>query len=419
MDLFTVISIVLVLAAAAAYINDRFLKMPSAIGVMLAAASFSLFLLLLDAIGAMDDRWAIHLIEGIDFKEVVFKGLLCFLLFAATMQTDSDLLAKSRWSILYLSTVGVILSALICGTLLWFVVNSLGASLPWIGAMVFGALIAPTDPVAITSILRKSLIRQQVKSPIIGEAMFNDAASIVLFYLLAHLSVSTGDFSASSVTIMFLWQLIGGVALGVMLGWLGQYLLSTSSGHSVGVLITVGLVFGGSSLAEFIRVSGPTAMVVAGLIVAAKRGLTEQDRSHPVINFWSVVDVGLNAVLFVLIGLELLLINFNWPAFLGGLIAIPIVILSRYFSLLIPWLSIKRQKWLPHSTLLLMTWIGLRGGVSIALALTISSKADFRDEFIVMTFVVVIFSLFVQGFTVPTIAKHNKRQITRHDEAAA
>ncbi|MEE2907545.1 MAG: sodium:proton antiporter [Planctomycetota bacterium] len=415
MDLFQVISVVLVLAAAAAYINDRFLKMPSAIGVMLAAASFSLVLLLLDAIGAMDDTWAVNMIQGIDFKEVVFKGLLCFLLFAATMQTDSDLLSKSRWSILYLSTVGVVLSALICGTLLWFIANALGVSLPWIGAMVFGALIAPTDPVAITSILKKSAIRQQVKSPIIGEAMFNDAAAIVLFYLVAHLSITGADFSAVSVTVMFCWQLVGGIALGVMLGWLGQYLLSTVTSASVCVLITVGLVFGGSTLAETIRVSGPTAMVVAGLIVAAKRGFTEADRSHPVVNFWSVIDVGLNAVLFVLIGLELLLIAFNWPAFLSGLVAIPIVVLARYLSLVIPWFSINRQKWLPHSTLMLMTWIGLRGGVSIALALTISRKSEFRQDFIIMTFVVVIFSLFVQGFTVPTIAKHDKRRITRHD----
>ena len=237
MDLFTVITIVLVLAAVAAYINDRFLKMPSAIGVMLAAACFSLILLLLDTVGAMDDSWAIEMVQGIDFQEVVFKGLLCFLLFAATMQTDSDLLSKSRWSILYLSTAGVVLSALICGTLMWWIVNSVGVPLPWIAAMVFGALIAPTDPVAITSIMRKSEIRVEVKSTIIGESMFNDAAAIVLFYLVANLSITDTDFSATSVCLMFLWQLIGGIALGVMLGWIGQYMLATAEAYSVCVLI--------------------------------------------------------------------------------------------------------------------------------------------------------------------------------------
>lgn len=414
MDLFSVITIVLVLAAAAAYINDRFLKMPSAIGVMLAAASFSLILLLLDTTGAMDDTWAVDMVRGIDFKEIVFKGLLCFLLFAATMQTDSDLLSKSRWSILYLSTAGVILSALICGTLMWWIVNSLGTPLPWIAAMVFGALIAPTDPVAITSIMRKSEIRIEVKSSIIGESMFNDAAAIVLFYLVANLSITDADFSTTSVCLLFLWQLVGGIALGVMLGWLGQYMLATAEAYSVCVLVTIGLVLGGSALSDVIHVSGPTAMVVAGLIVAAKRGLNTADRSHPVVNFWSVVDVGLNAVLFVLIGLEILLVVFKWSYFIGGFVMVPIVILARYTSLLLPWLSLRWKGWVPHSTILLMTWVGLRGGVSIALALTISPKADFREGFIVMTFVVVIFSLFVQGFTVPSIANHDKRQVRRH-----
>ncbi|MCH2132492.1 MAG: sodium:proton antiporter [Phycisphaerales bacterium] len=415
MDLFAVMAIVLVLAAAAAYANDRFLKLPSAIGVMLAAAGFSLVLLLLDAMGALDDTWAVEMIRGIDFKEVVFKGLLCFLLFAATMQTDSDLLTRARWPILYLSTVGVALSALICGTLMWWIINALGVPLPWIAAMVFGALIAPTDPVAITSIMRRSSVRPEVKSPIIGESMFNDAAAIVLFYLVANLSVTDASFSATNVALMFLWQLVGGVALGAMLGWLGQYVLSTTADSSVSVLITIGLVFGGSAIADTIHVSGPTAMVVGGLIVAARRGLDSADRSHPVVNFWSVIDVALNAVLFVLIGLELLLVVFKWPYFFGGLIMIPVVVLARYLSLFLPWLSLKRQTGLPHSTLLLMTWIGLRGGVSIALALTISPKADFREGFIVMTFVVVIFSLFVQGFTLPSMVDHDKRQMRRHE----
>ncbi len=414
MNLFTVIAIVLVLAAAAAYVNERFLKLPSAIGVMLAAASFSLILLLLDAVGAVDDTWAINMITGIDFEAVVFRGLLCFLLFAATMQTDSDLLSRSRWPILYLSTVGVLLSALICGTLLWIIINAMGVQLSWIAAMVFGALIAPTDPVAITSIMRRSVTRPEIKSPIIGESMFNDAASIVLFYLVANLAVADTTFTATDVVFGFLWQLVGGVALGLMLGWLGQYLLATAETHSVSVLITIGLVFGGSELSEAIHVSGPTAMVVAGLIIAARGGLSSGDREHPMVNFWSVIDVGLNAVLFVLIGLELLIVVFKWPYFLGGIIAIPIVVAARYVSLFLPWLSLKRWVWIPHSSLLLMTWAGLRGGVSIALALTISEKADFREGFIVMTFVVVIFSLFVQGFTVPTIASHDKNQISRY-----
>ena len=155
-------------------------------------------------------------------------------------------------------------------------------------------------------------------------------------------------------------------------------------------------------------------MVVAGLIIAARGGLSSGDREHPMVNFWSVIDVGLNAVLFVLIGLELLIVVFKWPYFLGGIIAIPIVVAARYVSLFLPWLSLKRKAWIPHSSLLLMTWAGLRGGVSIALALTISEKADFRQGFIVMTFVVVIFSLFVQGFTVPTMANHDKNQISRY-----
>ena len=336
MDLFTVIAIVLVLAAAAAYVNDRFLKLPSAIGVMLAAASFSLILLLLDAVGALDDTWAVNMITGIDFEAVVFRGLLCFLLFAATMQTDADLLTRSRWPILYLSTVGVLLSALICGTLLWLIINGMGIPLPWIAAMVFGALIAPTDPVAITSIMRRSAIRPGIKSPIIGESMFNDAASIVLFYLVVNLAITDVNVTATDVAFGFLWQLVGGIALGAMIGWLGQYLLLTTQAHSVSVLITIGLVLGGSAASDAIHVSGPTAMVVAGLIVAARGGLSAGDREHPMVNFWSVIDVSLNAVLFVLIGLELLIVVFKWPYFVGGIIAIPIVVAARYVSLFLP-----------------------------------------------------------------------------------
>ena len=415
MDLFTIITILIVLSAIFGYINVKFFRLPDTIGLMAGAILFTFIVTL---IGYFDDRllnMATGLISQIDFKKLLLDVMLSFLLFAGAIHTNFDQLKIQRYPILLFATFGVIVSTFLVGTITYGLLHLTGFEVPYIYCLLFGSLISPTDPIAVLGILKKAGVPKNLETKIVGESLFNDGVGVVVFLTIYSIAGGAGHdpstheagFHFVDIVRLFGQEVLGGIALGLFLGWITFRLLRSIDDYPVEVMITLAMVMGGYALALQLHLSGPLMIVVAGLIVgnstvrdSAMSEITEQY----VDKFWEIIDVILNAILFILIGLEILVINLDGKYLLEGLILIPLVLLARYVALSLPIQLYKKKLGFVPKTNLIMTWGGLRGGISIALALSLDDYM-YRDLFVTITYVIVVFSILVQGLTIGKLVK--------------
>ena len=404
MSLFEISSLLLCMAAIFSYINYRFIKLPTTIGIMLLSLVFSLVLILCGEFGFSLDDHATELVRSIDFNEALLHGMLSFLLFAGALHVNLNDLREQKWVIATLATVGVICSTFIIGTAIYFILQWLGVPVAYIYCLVFGALISPTDPIAVMGILKVVGAPKTLETKIAGESLFNDGVGVVVFLVLLGVATGGDEMTTSHIVGLFAVESIGGVLFGLGLGFIGFFMLRGVDNYQVEALITLALVSGGYALAEALHVSAPIAVVVAGLFIGNQgRMLAMSDNTRERLDdFWELIDEILNAVLFLLIGVELLILTFTKQFIIAGLIAIPIVLFSRWVCVGTPIQIMKKfRTFSPYATTIL-TWGGLRGGISVALALSIPAGPA-REPLLVITYCVVVFSILVQGLTIKKV----------------
>jgi CPA1 family monovalent cation:H+ antiporter len=401
MTVFEIIAAVLTLTAVGGYVNHRYLRLPSTIGMMAFAFFISLIVLILGELGWLVDlRIASTFINQIDFSAVLLHGMLSFMLFAGALHINVSDLKTVRISVAVLATLGVVIATFVTGTFVWLGADLIGLKLPYLYALLFGALISPTDPIAVLSILKEAGISKKLYTKIGGESLFNDGVGLVVFVTILGLATGTSQPEFFSVTTLLVQQIVGGIALGVLLGWSAYRLLRSIDAYKVEVLLTLALASGGYVIAEHLHVSAPIYMVTAGLVVGNRGrnfGMSEQTRIR-LDNFWELSDEILNAVLFLLIGLEIIVIAVTSQHILLGLMAIAAVIVGRVISISIPSVLINLGKPFDWRTVGLLTWGGLRGGLSIAMALSIPSGVE-KNIILPITYIVVLFSILIQGLT--------------------
>jgi CPA1 family monovalent cation:H+ antiporter len=406
MDTQLILTFTIVLAAVFAYINSRLLKWPMVIGVAGLSLLFSVCLKMFDrSRNPLSDK-VLQLASSVDFQDLLMNFMLSFLLFAGAIHLDAAALRKQRWPVLALATVATFLSTFIVGFLSWWLFRVFGLAVPLIDCLLFGALISPTDPVAVLSILKAAKIPGSLELKISGESLFNDGVAVVIFICMLRIAEPGMTVSTWSVTSLFVRQAFGGALSGAVLGYAGFFALRRIDDYKVEVLITLALVMGGYYVAGRLGVSGPLAMVVAGLITGSKtkrEALTDRTRDY-LTKFWELIDEILNAVLFLFIGLEMLIIEVKPLLFVIGVLSIVICLAARLLSVSIPVFFMRYRLRFEKNAVAILTWGGLRGGISIAMALSLGSRFH-RNEFVLMTYIVVLFSILVQGLTIGRVAR--------------
>ena len=406
MGLFEALGVLFTLTALFAYLNYQYFKLPTPIGVMLAGLVFSLALV---AVGGPAESWARSLLTAFPLDQVLMQGMLAFLLFAGALHVNLEDLQK-RWpSILTLATLGVLISTFAIGGGVYYLARWLGVELPLVYALLFGALISPTDPIAVLGLLKRAGVPKDLEVLIAGESLFNDGVGVVVFAVILSL-VQTGghgaEASAAAVAGFFVQEALGGLALGLALGLVAFYMLRRTDDYSVEVLVTLALVTGGYALASQLHTSGPLAMVAAGLLIGnhgRALAMSERTREH-LDTFWEMTDEILNALLFVLIGLEIQLIHYT-PGYLElAALAVLLVLAARFVSVGLPIAVLRLLRHFAPYTVRLLTWGGLRGGISVALALGLPPGPE-RSVILALTYGVVVFSVLVQGLTIGRLAR--------------
>lgn len=407
MELYYSLSVMIVIASFFAYLNVRFLKLPSTIGVMIIAMAASIVLVTFgSSIPNIESRIS-SLLYSFDFTEVLMGAMLNFMLFAGAIHINLRDLNEQRTPIMTFSTISVMISTLAVGTLVYFIPMP-GLEIPYIYCLLFGALISPTDPVAVLSILKGANVRKSLETKIAGESLFNDGMAVVIFAVLLQLAENEkASFNIFNIIWLFIREAGGGFILGAILGVSASKAMKKIDDYKVSVLITLSVVMGGYLIAHALHVSGPLTMVFAGLIIgnfnrkSSTMSVTTKDYLD---KFWELNDEILNAILFLFIGLDLLLIpNLN-DYWIPGIASIVIVLTSRFISIWIPGKFIKLKKRFGSGTIKILVWGGLRGGVSIALALSIADS-PYTKTIIAITYFVVVFSIIVQGLTIGRVAR--------------
>jgi len=408
MDYFLIITILVFLSAIFGYINVRFLKLPNTIGLMLITIVFTLAVFALSYFDSTLLNAEKYIITQIDFKTVLLDVMLSFLLFAGALHTNFQQLKVQRWPVLAFATFGVLVSTFLVGIAMFYLLKLIGLDVDFIYCLLFGALISPTDPIAVLGILKKAGVPKKLEAKIVGESLFNDGVGVVIFLTIFQIaSLGNGNIETLNIAKLFGQEVIGGIILGGILGWITYRLLKSIDDYDIEVIITLAAVMGGTVIAHKFHLSAPLAMVTTGLIVGndTVRGTAMSKITENYVDkFWELIDILLNTILFVLIGMEILVLAFDGKYILAGLIAIPIILLCRYTSLLLPIGFFKKRLDFVPKTNLIMTWGGLRGGISIALALSLTEAMQ-RDLFLVITYIVVVFSILVQGLTVGKLVK--------------
>ncbi len=406
MRLFDLIAVFIVLAAAFSYLNLRLLKLPMTIGLMALALSFSLSLLVLETFSPTVMEQVRPIVEHFDFDQALLHGMLAFLLFAGALHIDLDDLIWLRWPIAILATVGVLISTAVVGLLMWGVFTLLGFPLRFIDCLLFGALISPTDPVAVLSLLKQIGAPKTLEVQIAGESLFNDGVGVVLFLGLLEIASGEVSFDAGHLAFLFIREAAGGAIFGLAIGCLAYRMLKSVDNYQVEILLSVALVWAGSALADAMHLSGPLAMVVAGLLIGNQGrnfAMTRTTTEHLDL-FWEMIDESLNAVLFVAIGMEVLVLTFSISYLIAGVVAIVVVLAARLVSVGVPVWLLRRSDRFDSSLIGILTWGGLRGGISVALALSLpedppGDSVPRRELILATTYVVVVFSILVQGLT--------------------
>ena len=406
MDLFNILAILITLTAVFSYINYRYIGLPGPIGVMLIALCMSLALIFLDSYGVSLKPYAETLLGSINFNKALLQGMLSFLLFAGALHININDLMERKWSIGSLATIGTLISTFLVGTFTWWVVNWFGIEMSYAYCLLFGALISPTDPIAVLSILKTTNAPKSLEMKIAGESLFNDGVGVVVFLVILEIATNTHELEAVHIWLLFGQEAVGGVLFGLVVGYLAYWMLKTIDNYQVEILITLALVVGGYALAGALHLSGPIAIVVAGLLIGNQgRLLAMSERTRLRLDmFWELVDEILNAVLFVLIGLEILVLSFTQQYLLLSLLMIPFVVFSRFLAVGIPMALLRPFRRFTPGAVRIMTWGGLRGGISIALALSIPASFE-RHVILAVTYAVVLFSILVQGVTIKSLIK--------------
>ena len=406
MSIFQTVALLITLAAGFSYLNHRLIRLPTTIGLMLISLVFSLALICSDFIGLDLKAQASEVIGEIDFNQTLMHGMLSFLLFAGALHVNLADLAQRKWFIGTLATVGVVTSTFLIGGAMYVVLGWIGVPLPFMYCLVFGALISPTDPIAVMGLLKQAKAPKSLETKISGESLFNDGIGVVVFLVVKEMLEGGHGFDLAHVGLLLMEEAVGGIALGLFLGWITYWMLKSIDDYQVEVLLTLALVTGGYALANAIHTSGPLAIVAAGLLIGNQGrvfAMSDKTREH-LDTFWELIDEILNAVLFVLIGLEIFVLTLSFKYLLAGLIAIPVVLLARFVSVGVPVRILgKRGEFSPH-VVKILTWGGLRGGISVALALSLTENSE-RAVILTATYVVVVFSILVQGLTVPALLR--------------
>ena len=400
MEAFDIIGILLSLAAVFGYFNYKFIKLPTTIGLMLLGLIFSLIIIITGIFNDDFYKFAQNFVTDIRLDESLLGIMLSYLLFAGALHVKLEDLSNQKWVIAILATIGVIFSTFIIGSLSYLLMKSLDIQISFTYCLLFGALISPTDPVAVLGILKKAGAPKSLETKITGESLFNDGVGVVVFIAILGIATGKNDASFSAIGNLFLIEVLGGIGIGFALGLLAFLMLRSIDQYQVEILITLALVTGGYSLAHNLHTSGPLAMVVAGLMIGNQGrilAMSEKTEEH-LDSFWELVDEILNAILFLVIGLEILILAFNLNHIIFGIIAIPLTLAVRMSAVSLPTLFLKNKANFSKGTIKALTWGGLRGGISLALALSIPKGAE-RDVLLTATYIVVIFSIGVQGLT--------------------
>jgi len=401
MKLFNILAILITLSAGFSYLNHRFIRLPTTIGLMVIALLVSLGLAALGPLGFGLQEDAQRLLASIDFDETLLHGMLSFLLFAGALHINLENLARQKYIIGLLATFGVLGSTVIIAFISRWVLAFLGIDLPMIYCLLFGALISPTDPIAVLGILKKVGVSESLETKICGESLFNDGVAVVVFLVFLKIATGSHEVTALSVLGLFFKEAFGGVVFGLAIGWVAYWMLKSIDNYQVEVLITLALVAGGFALADELHLSGPIAIVVAGLLIGNQGRLlamSDPVREH-LDTFWELVDEILNAVLFVLIGLEVLVLTFTREYFIAGLVLIPLLLLARFVSVGWPVLVMRMFRTFSPDVIKILTWGGLRGGISVALALSLPPGKN-REVILAITYMMVVFSIIVQGLSI-------------------
>ena len=413
MDYYSIATILIVLSALFGYINVRFLKLPITIGLMVITIVFTVVLV---GIAQFDDTLLVQerkFIALIDFETVLLDIMLSFLLFAGALHTNFNQLKVQRWPILAFATLGVLVSTFLVGIAMFYVLQIMDLNVDFIYCLLFGALISPTDPIAVLGILKKAGAPKKLETKIVGESLFNDGVGVVVFLTIFAIAAKPdAAIEFADIGTLFGQEVIGGIVLGLFLGWVTYRLMRSIDNYEIEVILTLATVMGGTMLAHQFHLSAPLAMVTAGLIVGndtVRNSAMSETTELYVDKFWELIDVLLNTILFVMIGMEMLVLSLEGKFIYAGLLAIPIILMCRYVSLFIPIKFFEKRLDFVPKTNLIMTWGGLRGGISIALALSLTKEMH-RELFLVITYVVVVVSIVGQGLTVgPIIKKLTKK----------
>ena len=407
MNFLDIIAILLTLAALFAYINHRWIKLPVTIGIMLISLVMSIAMIAVGQfIPAFDDS-AKNFVESIDFNKALMNGMLSYLLFAGALHVNLTDLKLQKRIVAIMATLGVTITTFAVGTIAYYIFIMLGIQIPYAWCLVFGALIAPTDPVAVLGILKTAGAPKSLETKITGESLFNDGVGVVIYLVLVGIAATgIGNVTVGGVAKEFLIEAGGGIALGLVLGYICYKMLKSIDNYHVEVLLTLALVTGGYNFAMHYHLSGPLAMVIAGLMIgnhARKNAMSDQTRSN-IDTFWELIDEILNAILFLLIGLEIFILDFSTPVIIAGLLLIPVSLLVRYLSSAAAVTLLGKTREFTPGVVKILTWGGIRGGISVALALAIPKTAgDARSYILVVTYIIVIFSISVQGLTLKSL----------------
>ena len=417
MELYYSFSALIVLASIFAYLNYRFLKLPRTIGIMVIAIVVSIFLVsfgetvLPKTFGHLN-----KLMGSIDFTEVLMGAMLNFLLFAGGIHINIDDLKEQFMPVVIFSTAGVVISTFLVGLGVYYLLPLVGLKLPFIYCLVFGALISPTDPVAVLSVLKQANVSKSLETKVAGESLFNDGMAVVVFTVVLQLAIGKDiDLSAESIILLLGKEAGGGLLLGVVLGWVTSRLMREVDDYIISVLVTLSVVMGGYLIARQMHISGPLTMVAAGLFMGnfnVKFNMKSVTQDY-LIKFWELIDEILNAVLFLFIGFELLMIKDLKHYMIPGLVAIIVVLLARFVSIWGPTKFMSFKTRFSPQTVKVLVWGGIRGGVSIALAMSIP-KSEYSSVILSITYCVVVFSIIVQGLTIAKVA--NPKQIAKEEK---
>jgi len=412
-DIYTLLSFILTSAVGVAYINHRYIHLQPTIAIMLSSLLLSLGLIIAGQFGYYThlQQQVAALLAKMDFYHLLMNGMLSFLLFAGALNVNLNDLKERRWEIFTLATFSTLASTLLIGFLAYYLLNALHIPINFIYCLLFGALISPTDPIAVLAMCKEVKAPRKLEVSIAGESLFNDGVGIVLFLTLYQIAFTQTTTTWEGISMLFLQEACGGILYGFGLGLVGYWLIKSIDDHKLEILITLSLATGGYALAQSIGVSGPLAMVIAGILIGnqGKQFSMSAKTQANLDNFWELVDEILNALLFFLIGFELLVIKITSQELVAASLAIPLVLLVRFLTVAAPLSLFKlKQPYAPHS-IKILTWGGLRGGLAVALALALPPSA-YRNLILAMTYGVVIFSIAIQGTTIKPLIRLSKRE---------